>query len=471
MNAQGRPAIQDLVRMTMEKSASRAQIAAEGSRQLQRSGSEEHTKQASAQDPELTTDFAEKLANAVEFITPTVLKQAEIEATKSKTPFPTGVTETIDGKNPVGTPASLGHSKTHTVPLHSPMEHEGKMKTDEKSPIGLHTHGQPTSLQAGRGKAASEKEESKEESKEERMKRILGKKDDGEKKEAASFAGFGGAALRGAEKVVDAGRAAASKMPGKAGELLHKGTAAAGGAITKGLNNPAKAGKLIAGGAALGGAGALAGAAMSGKKKEASENDDAKVASFRRAASSLGEKGRKAGVDAWEATKDLGKSIKDKAKSIESKKPRSTNLAVGMGVGAAGTHGAHKALNHHAKGKEKKAEDAINPARITAGKAVPPETSDSTQRPKVKVDGPTHVMDSAQSAINFTKRDAFANIKRDNAAYWREKMLTQSADPVLNEAFAHTRQAGAKIASIGGVEKTAAARQLLANLADQVSGK
>lgn len=631
MNAQGRPAIQDLVRMTMEKSASRAQIAAEGSRQLQRSGSEDNTKQASAQDSEVTTDFAEKLANAIEFITPTVLKQAEIEATKSKTPFPTGVTETIDGKNPLWDNRNLGSSKTHKVPLHSPMEHEGKMKTDENSPIGLHTHGQPTSLHASRGKAASEEIEKEAGKAGDAARRFVGSASRAPQavRGAASKAqdAVSGAASKGAKKVKDA----LDTVAGKPGKEMHRyaknmgdrashqssdkarkamgsassklenlakkhdkttrnvrigigaGAAAAAGAggaaLAKrnkeagvlgdvglhaaGLANRAAqsgAGKAVAnfgkkvlntegraaatsatnlrkmgpnmssvaddfagrakslgdasnkarlqlaGGVAAAGAAGAGLHAMGGKKKEASEKSNA----FGRAVSSLGDRGRKAGVAAWDAAKGAKSSVKGHAhhakteikhkarkafgaakdkveegawkgrKHLETagKKVNEGGRAVGsslnkhkktIGIGAGSA--AAGAAEGEAHGRHKKAEDAINPARIRAGKAVPPDTMENHERPRVKVDGPTHVMDSVQSAINFTKRDAYGKIKQDNAPYWSEKMLTQSADPVLHEAFKNTARAGAKIASLSGVEKTAEARQLLSNLANQVAGK
>ncbi len=109
----------------------------------------------------------------------------------------------------------------------------------------------------------------------------------------------------------------------------------------------------------------------------------------------------------------------------------------------------------------KVAEDAINPARISAGKTVPPDTRESGQP-----GGPTvpdmSKIDTNEKVINLTRREAKAVSKSDMKAYVTEPALSKRHDNVLDVAFKHTNQAGAKIASdMAGAVKTAAAKSLL----------
>lgn len=126
-------------------------------------------------------------------------------------------------------------------------------------------------------------------------------------------------------------------------------------------------------------------------------------------------------------------------------------------------------------GRTKQAEDAINPAQISAGAAVPPETSAAGQpggKPAGGMpQGPTGLVGSTDAARHYTKGQAYANRKEDLAKYWKEPALSAQHDSVLQDAFKHTSQAGPKIASAEGESpaaasvKTAAARALFMNLA------
>jgi hypothetical protein len=147
--------------------------------------------------------------------------------------------------------------------------------------------------------------------------------------------------------------------------------------------------------------------------------------------------------------------------------------------------GAFDALAAHMASKV--AEDAINPAKISAGKAVPPDTSSAEQpggapaggAPK----GPTKLVSSVDAARNYTKGQAYAERKKDLGMYFDEPALSAAHDNTLQVAFAHTGKAGPKIASaeqvtaspVSASVKTAAARVLLSKLAsaaeeNQVSG-
>jgi hypothetical protein len=129
-------------------------------------------------------------------------------------------------------------------------------------------------------------------------------------------------------------------------------------------------------------------------------------------------------------------------------------------------------------GLYKQAEDAINPAQISAGKSdatgatppagaapsgegVPSEPSDvSSQKSKM--------LSSNQAAIDYTKRDAKADPKSDVGDVVKEPAQSSSTDKVLDATLEHTDQAGAKISSI---TRVAAARAILSKLAEEMNGK
>ncbi len=123
---------------------------------------------------------------------------------------------------------------------------------------------------------------------------------------------------------------------------------------------------------------------------------------------------------------------------------------------------------------KKMAEDAINPAHISAGAApaqgatpppgaapagvgVPSEPADVTRQKSM--------ISSNEAAINYTKRQAKADPKSDLGRVLKEPALSAATDKTLNLAFAHTQQAGAKIAS--DLTRTAAAQALLQKLAEE----
>lgn len=138
------------------------------------------------------------------------------------------------------------------------------------------------------------------------------------------------------------------------------------------------------------------------------------------------------------------------------------------------------ARNLLALGLKKQAEDAINPAQISAGKiddigvnspdgatpagvGVPSEPSD--------VNSQKRLIESNLAAIGYTRREAKSDPKKDLGAVLNEPALSAEHDRTLNEAFDHTEEAGAKIGSAQTL-KIAAARAVLNKLAQQqVVGK
>lgn len=121
-------------------------------------------------------------------------------------------------------------------------------------------------------------------------------------------------------------------------------------------------------------------------------------------------------------------------------------------------------------GAVKTAEDAINPAKISAGSA------DSTMLTRSaagedggapaggKPQGPTNLIASNDAAKNYTKGDAKAQVKPQLKAVLSEPALSSAHDNVLQKALTHTGQAGVKISSS---VKAAAARALLEKMAEE----
>ena len=112
----------------------------------------------------------------------------------------------------------------------------------------------------------------------------------------------------------------------------------------------------------------------------------------------------------------------------------------------------------------KTAEDAINPARISAGAAQAPHTleaGDAGPGGENKGLVPT----DPKAVADFTRRQAKAPSKAEMHKYLDEPALSASSDKVLENAFAATNEAGAKISSAQELSKTAAARVLFQKLA------
>jgi hypothetical protein len=126
----------------------------------------------------------------------------------------------------------------------------------------------------------------------------------------------------------------------------------------------------------------------------------------------------------------------------------------------------------------KQAEDAINPAKISAGPAVPPDTSAAGEPGGEPVggapQGPRKHIESVEAAIKATKGDTHGPRREDLKKYFNEPALSAEHDKVLQVAFDNTGKAGPKIASAqapAGSVKTAAARVLLSQIAASIDEK
>lgn len=114
----------------------------------------------------------------------------------------------------------------------------------------------------------------------------------------------------------------------------------------------------------------------------------------------------------------------------------------------------------------KSAEDAINPAKIAAGAAVPPDTSAAGESGGApaggKPQGPTGLIGTNEAAINYTKGQAKAQVKPQLGVLLTEPALSAAHDTTLGKAFANTGAAGVKISSI----RSAAARAVVEKMAE-----
>lgn len=121
---------------------------------------------------------------------------------------------------------------------------------------------------------------------------------------------------------------------------------------------------------------------------------------------------------------------------------------------------------------KKQAEDAINPAQISAGPEVPPGTSAAGEPGGAPAgglpQGSTSLVESNEAAINYTKGEAKAKSKADLRKVLTEPAMSASTDSTLQKTLDSTDQAGAKISS---AIKTAAARALLEKLAQEAESK
>jgi hypothetical protein len=112
----------------------------------------------------------------------------------------------------------------------------------------------------------------------------------------------------------------------------------------------------------------------------------------------------------------------------------------------------------------KQAEDAINPAHISAGTSGQTLETTVTGQPGPAAAGKDRVPATAQGVADMTRREAKSVPKQEMGALLDEPMMSSSHDSVLQQAFSHTNEAGAKVSSAQQV-KVAAARALLRNLA------
>lgn len=168
------------------------------------------------------------------------------------------------------------------------------------------------------------------------------------------------------------------------------------------------------------------------------------------------------GGTAWQMGKLKGTKAGGPTKKEKSKEKKSSVLA----------------RNFAALGLHKLAEDAINPAQISAGQepaqgATPPPgaapAQEGTPSEPGDVNSQKRLIDSNQAAIDYTKREAKADPKKDVDKVLAEPALSAAHDQTLAKTLEHTQAAGVKISH--DLTKTAAAQALLYKLAEEACGE
>lgn len=492
MNPQHRPLTQELVQMAMAKTAERVALLEESDRQR---GLPPTAKVASGEtDESIGTDFAEKLASAVEFILPEV-QAKEAGALDS-------VGRAIRGRafdSAMGKGVGSGVARKVVTGI-------GNLTDKQVGGRVLAAGG--GLLAAGAGGAAALHHRNKEAAKLPEALVANAKKVKG---------AFEAAGAKGKEKVMSAASSFKKNVGSEGGKKIDKlkdmrtsfprqGKDVGPGSqhaardvleseITKQRVKTHGGRAAVAGGAAA----AVGGVAHAAHKKEAAISGrrigEAKAVAAKALEgkmpahlqpSHVGVIKQKA-MNAANSFKDAfkGDKLKDlqetKAIADQTTKSRQTGKALdtmirrekaktygargAAGAAAAGAAGgaALAGKKIHDKATEKKAEDAINPAHIS-GKASPlaaAPTRTEAGQPGPSAQGNTGALSSNAAAIAFSNAKNQGMKAEQLRKYFSNPASSQHGDPALGKNFAH------KTAS----DKVAEAQHILSALAAQVEGK
>lgn len=460
--AMPRPTLHDFIKTAMEASATKVDLSLESARQVANSGDvlPGKTKTASAKrSQEVSTEYIDKLASALDYVARSINpKLAEETAEMGPGKGPNSL-DTNQGDLPTednidanqtgeatqkpamdpptaklpgqqGDPGGSMETNINMEHAEQPVEPISNEKTSAAYLNNLISLGLVKVAAGKNGKMhfvpANEK-----------VKLAFGAGDVG------SYVGStgGGAAYGGLGGAAKGGLAG-----GVGGGLLGAGIGGVGGLLTGGLGGAAAG--ALGGGLVGGAAGGLGGAAIGG-----------------------GVGAAKGGAKGFMRAREGGKALA--AQEAAAQQAAAQQAAMPKAASA-----KLAARNLMVLGLYKQAEDAINPAQISAGKAdavgaeapagaspaeegVPSEPSDVTSQK-------SKMLSSNQAAIDYTKRDAKADPKSDMGDVLKEPAQTDSTDKVLDETLEHTDSAGAKISSI---TRVAAARAILSKLAEEMNGE
>lgn len=497
MSATAHYTIQDMIKAAAAGAHDQTVVSLEAARQLANAGeSMPSTKLASA-EPQLEsipTNYVEKLAAAVDFI----VKSAE-EPGPGTGPNALQVLEATSSNNEI----EAGRGGTATS-AHVPPQNPGLQRPAETP------HGPANALEDNASMMHPEIPVKLSSADVEYLRKAafdfskLRSGAEGTGKALKEHAGKATAAV--GEKAKKFGKDFVGKESGKEVAALKERAKPFGAhAAMKPLIDKAKApttkARAIAGGGLA--AGGTAAAVHHNKDKHASVTVDElrKVAAFSLGGLREGAKSvaHKVGDEAkWQAgnarglAKDVGKgtgkALESYAESVHGNlNAHGATAAMGAAGGAVAAK-AHQVGKEHRAKKEasavdprlvdlyltvvKQAEDAINPAKISAGAAVPPETSAAGESGGAPAggmpEGPRGLVGSNESAINYQKREAKAPVKAQLAKVLTEPALSAAHDHTLDQAFDHTGQAGVKISSAVSTSiRSLAARAILEKLASE----
>lgn len=146
---------------------------------------------------------------------------------------------------------------------------------------------------------------------------------------------------------------------------------------------------------------------------------------------------------------------------------------LGGGGAGGGIVSAVRKLAAEKLAEKKQAEDANNPAQISAGHTGGPVASGTASGEAVPsqpadVSAQERLIGSNEAAINFTKRDATRDPISDAGRVYASPVMK---DPVLSQVFENSGKAGVKTSAANDAIKIAAARALLSKLAADANDK
>lgn len=531
-SAMPRPSLQDFIKTAMVSSAAKVDLSLEGARQLANSGDTapapeaEKTASARSEVTELPTEYVEKLAGALEYVAASISpKLAEgdvttnagpgkgpqsLETNQGKLPTEDNIDANQTGQATQGPPMSPATKKlpgqvgdpgstmetnvdmSHAEQPVEPISNEKTTVSNEGVKAAEAAYLQNL-VELGLLKVAAAEDGSAQ----------LVPANDMVKEallsEAGQYAGsgIGGAALGGAGGAVKGGLMGGlggAALGGAGGALAGLATGGVPGMLAGGLGGAALGGTAGGlGGAALGGAhGAVKGGVQGVQRARAG----GQALAAQQAAQQLPmPKAASAEKTAFMGTRAAARRAASLTKTIKPKKAPEVDpfaqLQQRLGQQVAQKRQATEALgktvhaeadpillarNYMQLGLYKEAEDALNPASVSAGanpaqgatppvgaapaeQGVPAEPSDvSSQKQKM--------LSSNQAAINYTKRDAKADPKSDLGDVLKEPAQTKSTDKVLANTL--DNEGGNKISSI---TRQASARAILSKLAEEMGDK
>jgi len=422
-NASTHMSLQEMLKAAQAGSLSRAKLAAEAAKQ----SDHDDEKCSKEKTSSVSTDYVMKIADALEYIGYELGKEAEGGTTNGPGAGP-GHLEVTQATASTPLPDHKGQATPkNIVPMHTPTEKgaptapKNALETNDHSPPGAGGH-TPEKVAAANLKRLL------------KLANVLGM--------AGRVGGVGGAGSL----------LSRVKLPPKGiGELMHNATHAAAPVVSRGpVKVPGMLEHAHAGLEASKMRGAVGNAALKGHEALTGASN-----AVRGAVSGAAEKAK--GFFGG-----LGAKLKDSFS--------------GGGGGKMVTASDHSAsalyMANLSRLGIKLAEDAINPAHISAGPAEAPKATEAGQDGGEPVGGapkgPTSLIGSNESAINFTRGQAYANRKADMKQWLSEPMDSAAHDNTLQVAFSHTSEAGPKVASAGNT-KTAAARALFQKLVEEVN--
>lgn len=478
-STKARPDLQDLIKTAMEGAGNNVDISLEAARQITNAGGTAPRtveKTASAKTEHVSTELIHKLAAAAQYTA------TQLDSKLASTNFPTE-NSSGPGNGPNASEVMAAKSEEENIDAGQ----GGQATSANQQPMNPATQKDPTrKTDPGNGLATNDAMSHDEQPVEPISNEKTTLTNDNVKAAAVQNNLLALGLLKvahdeqGNAHLVPTSEIAKEALLAEAGGVLGGG---AKGAVGGGLSGTAKGvGYGGLGGAALGGAGGALAGGMAGGIPGAIAGGLGGAALGGTAGAALGGVTGGAAGTAMGAGKGAVEGYQGAKinKALEANPELRKQLISGQGMSP--KQASAYARNLMSLGLYKEAEDALNPAKVSGGKAdatgatppkgaapseegVPSEPSDVSKQKAL--------ISSNMAAINFKKRDAKSDPKSDVGDVLKEPAQTKSTDKVLDKVLDHTDEAGAKISS-ADLTRVAAARavvQKLASVAQEKGGK